>query len=187
MEDILTYFEKLSSLSDKSKRVLFDLIEKEHYSKGDIIQPIGSRCRTIYFITEGVARIFYYKDGTDITEHFAFDSNIIIRAESLFTEQPTSKGIQALTTLTLIRINSDDLFALFDLYKDIERLFYKIITHEYIALTKRVEQLQNNTATERYRELLRQTTLVNEIPLKYIATYLGITDVSLSRIRAGVK
>ncbi|MDR2221774.1 MAG: cyclic nucleotide-binding domain-containing protein [Flavobacteriaceae bacterium] len=187
MESIIAYFESLSTLSEQSKELLSDLIEEEYYGKGDIIQEIGSSCKTIYFITDGVARIFYFKDGQDITEHFAFDSHIIIRAESLFREEATAKGIQALTALKLIKINAAALFALFDLQSDIERLFYKIITNEYLSLTKRVEELQIYTATERYYELLKQTTLVNEIPLKYIATYLGITHVSLSRIRAGIK
>lgn len=184
MNELITYLDKVSPLSEDSKAVLQTLLVEQTFAKKEIIQNTDSSCKTLYFITEGIARIFYYKDGDDITEHFAFNSNLIIRAESLFTGLPTSKGIQALTPLQLIKIEASALFALFETHIDIERLFYKLITQEYLMLTKRVEQLQINTATERYEDLLTQTPLVNTIPLKYIATYLGITHVSLSRIRA---
>lgn len=187
MNDILAYFKTVSALSNESEHALSDLIQSQQFKKGDLIQEVGSSCKTLYFITSGIARIFYYKNGEDITEHFAFDSSMIIRAESLFTGLPTSKGIQALTSLELISIDASALFSLFDLHIDIERLFYRLITQAYLLLTKRVEQLQIFTATERYEELLTQTSLVNQIPLKYIATYLGITQVSLSRIRASLK
>ena len=68
--------------------------------------------------------------------------------------------------------------------KYFERLFHQIIIKEYLNATKRIESLQLLSAHERYNELLIETDLVKHIPLKYIASYLGITQVSLSRIRA---
>ena len=68
-----------------------------------------------------------------------------------------------------------------------ERLFHKLIVREYVATVHRAESLQMKTATERYLDLLRATPLLQHVPLKHIASYLGITQVSLSRIRGGVK
>ena len=185
--DIFQYFEHIYNIKNDDARIaLARIIVEEKYAKNEIIQQHGNRCRTLYFVTDGIARIFYLKDGIDITEHFAFGGNIIIRAESLFTNQPTPKGIQALTDLTIIAINAQKLFDLFEKYIDIERLFNKIFIQEYIHTTKRVESLQFKSATERYTELLNETQLVNRIPLKYIASYLGITQVSLSRIRTNL-
>lgn len=185
--NIIQYFDNIYKIKDEdAKAALLEIISHEQYSKNEIIQKAGNRCRTLYFVTDGIARIFYLKDGNDITEHFAFGGNIIIRAESLFTEQPTQKGIQALTDLTVVAINAQKLFSLFEQYIDIERLFNKIFIQEYINITKRVESLQFKSAAERYTELLNETQLVNQIPLKYIASYLGITQVSLSRIRTSL-
>jgi CRP-like cAMP-binding protein len=184
--DLFDFFDNLNKVSESAKNDLKQLISEKQFGTNEIIQEIGSRCKTIYFVQEGSARIFYYKNGNDITEHFAFENDLIVRAESLFTGKPTSKGIQAISKVKIIGINSDALFKLYDKHNDIERLFRILFEREYVNTVKRIESLQFNTAKERYLELLNTTDYVQKIPLKYIATYLGITQVSLSRIRAEI-
>ncbi|NHE56871.1 Crp/Fnr family transcriptional regulator [Cyclobacterium plantarum] len=186
MWSIFDFFDTIFRVNDQAKQALQEIIREKTYSKNEIIQAIGSRCRTIYFVKSGGARIFYYKDGTDITEHFAFDNDLIVRAESLFTGNPTSKGIQAIDATRMLAIDSEKLFHLYDQHHDLERLFRLIFEREYVNTVKRLESLQFKSAKERYLELLDTTDFVQKIPLKYIASYLGITPVSLSRIRAGI-
>ena len=81
-------------------------------------------------------------------------------------------------------LDSSSLFSLYDKYHDLERLFRIIIEQEYVNTIRRLESLQFKSAKERYLDLLHSTDLVQKIPLKYISSYLGITQVSLSRIRA---
>ena len=180
---ILKHFAVIINLTGEDLKVLENIMLVGHIDKNTIIQQPGTTCKTIYFVSDGVARIFYWKEDQDITEHFAFNDNIIIRAESLFQNQPTPKGIQAITPVQLVSIEADALFSLFPAYPNIERLFHKIIVHEYLQANKRIESLQMQTAHERYHQLMKETELVQLIPLKYIASYLGITQVSLSRIR----
>jgi CRP-like cAMP-binding protein len=184
---ILDFFNSINNLSSESLSVLEQITIEKTYQKNEVIQNIGSTCKTVYFVKEGCVRIFYLKDGNDITEHFSFDNEIIVRAESLFTGKPTSKGIQAIDESTLISIDSESLFGLYNQHHDIERLFRILFEKEYVNTVKRIESLQFKSAKERYLELLETTNYVQKIPLKYIATYLGITQVSLSRIRADVK
>lgn len=153
------------------------------FAKNETIQHPGSRCTRIYVVLDGIARIFYLKDGIDYTEHFALQNNMIIRAESLFTEQPTEKGIAAITPVTVASFSAPGLFNLFPEHHDLEQWFHKLVIQEYIHTLKRVESLQMKSAAERYQELLDSTPWVNLIPLKFLASYLGITQVSLSRIR----
>jgi len=185
--EIFQYFNSVYHLKPESQNALEEITKVMIYHKNDVIQDIGSSCRTVYFVQDGCARIFYYKDGNDITEHFAFKNEIIVRAESLFTGKPTSKGIQAIDESKILSIDSESLFKLYDQHHDIERLFRLLIENEYVNTVKRIESLQFKSAKERYAELLETTDYVQKIPLKYIATYLGITQVSLSRIRADVK
>ncbi|HMS98786.1 MAG TPA: Crp/Fnr family transcriptional regulator [Saprospiraceae bacterium] len=187
MDEIISIFNKRNPLSKEAKLSLLSLLHKRGYIKSEIILPTGSQCRTIYFVTHGITRIFYHKDGDDVTEHFAFPGDMIIRAESLFTGQPTQKGIQAISDCELISMPAQPLFDLFIVHHDLERLFNKIFIDAYVATVKRVESLQFKTATERYLELAQHTTWLNQIPLKYIASYLGITQVSLSRIRSQIR
>lgn len=183
--DIFNFFNTVYSLEKEAKAILKELIIEKSYPKNTLIQEIGSRCKTIYFVKEGCARIFYYKDGNDITEHFAFKNDLIVRAESLFTGLPTAKGIQTLDKTTVISIDSQKLFKLYNEFHSIERLFRIVFEKEYVNAVKRLESLQFKTAKERYEELIENTNIVQKIPLKHIASYLGITQVSLSRIRAG--
>lgn len=184
--ELFDFFASLQPLAPAAKTALGAIIREKSCAKNELIQATDSSCRTVYLVKSGGARIFYYKDGTDITEHFAFENDIIIRAESLFTGKPTTKGIQALVPSTLFAIDSETLFQLFDSHPTLERLFRKIIEREYVNSVKRLESLQFNTAKERYLELLATTDFVQKIPLKHISSYLGITQVSLSRIRAEI-
>jgi CRP-like cAMP-binding protein len=185
--DIFSFFESIYQISEEAHNALQKIIKVKSYNKNEIIQEIGSRCKNVYFMKDGCARIFYYKEGNDIAEHFSFKNELIVRAESLFTGKPTSKGIPAIDKSSVLSIDSESLFKLYDQHHDIERLFRLLFEKEYVNTVKRIESLQFKTAKERYAELLETSGYIQKIPLKYIATYLGITQVSLSRIRAGVK
>lgn len=185
--EILDYFESFYKIGNDAKQELKNIIFEQQYDKNVIVQNIGNTCRTLYFIKEGGARIFYYNNGNDITEHFAFKNEIIVRAESLFTGQPTMKGIETIEKTTMFTIDANTLFRLYDDYHDIERLFRLIFEKEFVNAIRRIESFQFKTATERYSELLASTDWVHRISLKHIASYLGITQVSLSRIRANLR
>jgi CRP-like cAMP-binding protein len=177
-------FESVYKISAAASADLESILQERIYPKNDIVQNIGSVCRTIYIVQSGAARIFYYKDGHDITEHFAFENEMIVRAESLFTGMPTSKGIQTLEKTKMLSIDAVALFQLFDQHHDLERLFRLLVEREYVNTVRRLESLQFKSAKERYLELLHTTDYVQKIPLKHIASFLGITQVSLSRIRS---
>jgi len=83
MHPIFHYFDRIYRVCPAARAALNDLLETEHYGKNELIQETGNSCRTVYFISSGIARIFYYKDGEDVTEHFAFAGDIIVRAESI--------------------------------------------------------------------------------------------------------
>lgn len=182
---LLTFFRKIHPISKESEQAITDLASLVSIKKNQDLQPIGVTCRTIYFVHSGLARIYYYKDGNEITEYFAFENDIIVRAESLFTGNPSKKAIQAVEDTVFIGIPSSQLFELYDSFPDIERLFRKITESAYVDTVNRIESIQFHTAEERYSQLLSENpSMIRRIPLKHIASYLGITQVSLSRIRA---
>lgn len=77
------------------------------------------------------------------------------------------------------------MFRLYDSHPDLERLFRKIFEASHVETVNRIESIQFHTAEERYKALLNEApAIIRRVPLKYIASYLGITQVSLSRIRA---
>ena len=179
------FFSRFYLLSPPAGEALGTLHRTISLKKGGILQPPGHHCNNIYFIESGVSRIFYDKDGTDITEDFEFQGALVVRAESLFTGNPSKKGIQALTACTFAAFPAGSVFALYDTHPEIERLFRLLFEAAYVKSIQRIESLQFHDARERYEALLQaQPELLQVVPLKHIASYLGITQVSLSRIRA---
>ncbi len=182
---LFQYFKKFNPLSKEAENAIAEICSIVSIKKNKDLQPIGHTCKTIYFIKKGVARIYYLKDGIDITEGFFFENSIIARVESLFTGKPSRKAIQILEDAEIVAINANGLFKLYDSFPEIERLFRKIFEAAYVDTVNRIEGIQFHTAEERYKALLAEAPeVLMRIPLKYIASYLGITQVSLSRIRA---
>jgi CRP-like cAMP-binding protein len=182
---LFQYFKKYNSLSKEAENAITEICSVINIKKNKDLQPIGHTCKTIYFINKGIARIYYYKDGIDITESFAFENNIIARVESLFTGKPSRKAIQILEDAEIVAINSTQLFKLYDTFPEIERLLRKIFEAAYVDTVNRIEGIQFHSAEERYNALINEAPDVfKRVPLKYVASYLGITQVSLSRIRA---
>ena len=184
MDALFQYFQEFNPLSKEAEKAIADISSIVSIKKNKDLQPIGHTCKTIYFIKQGVARIYYFKDGIDITERFFFENSIIARVESLFTGKPSRKAIQVLEDAEIIAINSTQLFKLYDTYPEIERLFRKIFEAAYVETVNRIEGMQFHSAEERYNALLNEApNVLLRVPLKYVASFLGITQVSLSRIR----
>lgn len=184
MEALFDYFEQFHRLSNAEKQAIGAICSIKQVKRQEMIEAVGSSTRTIYFLKTGIARTFYYKDGTDITEFFALTGNLVARVQSLLTRKCSPKGIQMLEAGELIAINATQFFQLFDTFPTIERLYRLILEASYLETVERIESLQFHSAKERYAALLKETDIIQKVPLKYIASYLGITQVSLSRIRA---
>jgi CRP-like cAMP-binding protein len=185
MTSLFQYFKKFNSLSQEAETAIAEISNIVTIKKNKDLQPIGHTCKTIYFINKGVARIYYLMDGIDITEGFFFENSIIARVESLFTGKPSRKAIQILEDAEIIAINANQLFKLYDSFPEIERLFRKIFEAAYVETVNRIEGIQFHSAEERYNALISEAPdVLKRVPLKYVASYLGITQVSLSRIRA---
>jgi len=184
MTQLLEYFKRFNLLSPEAEAAIVEISSIVNIEKNKDLQPIGHTCKTIYFINKGMARIYYFKDGIDITESFSFENNIIARVESLFSGKPSRKAIQVLEDSEIVAINAPQLFKLYNKFPEIERLFRKIFEAGYVETVNRIEGIQFHPAEERYNTLLAEApNILMRVPLKYVASYLGITQVSLSRIR----
>lgn len=173
------------NLSADAMKVFVSLIKSTHIKKGNLLVEPGKPCSNIYFITKGFARIFYYKDGKDITEGFRSESNVILSLVSLITHQPDKRGIEVLEPTDLLYINYREFEQHFELYPD----FYKMALHftnvAVMLLQKRLDGLLFESAQSRYKSLLRiYPDILQRLPLGMVASYLGITQETLSRIRA---
>lgn len=187
MENFFKHISSIHPLSEENINPLTSISSVVLVKKNTDLQPIGHTCKNIYFVNKGALRIYYFKDGIDVTESFEFETSLVARAESLFSGKPSRKAIQAIEDTEVIAINAHQLFDLYNTHHDLERLFRKIFEAAYVKTVNRIESLQFHSAEERYLNLIHDhPDVMKLVPLKHIASYLGITQVSLSRIRAKV-
>lgn len=144
----------------------------------------GSLCNKMYFLAAGLVRGFYYKEGKELTSWFAAE-NDIITSMSAFIKQETSKeNIEALEDSTLYYLSYCQLQKTYEKYPELNRLGRLLTERYYIELEEHTLSLQFRSATERYQDfVLSKSNLLQRVPLKYIASYLGISQETLSRVR----
>jgi CRP-like cAMP-binding protein len=184
LKELVEYINTLHPLSPPALQALLGICTEISFKKNTDVQPIGHTCRTIYFVKKGALRVYYRKGDRDITDSLEFENAFVARVESLVTGQPSRKGIQAIEDSVLIAINADKLRALYDDYLEIERFFRSVLVKVFIATIHRIESIQFHSAEVRYADFMKAyPDAMKRVPLKYIASYLGITQVSLSRIR----
>ncbi|MFD1755250.1 Crp/Fnr family transcriptional regulator [Rufibacter sediminis] len=147
----------------------------------------GMVCNHLYFLEQGCLRGYYNLDGKEITYWFGFENHFITSFYSFISRKPGIENIQTLEDSTLWGISYEALNQLFDLHKDLERVVRIINEQYYIRLEERLMAMQFKTARERYEQLLESSPhILRRISLGQIASYLGISQETLSRIRSHV-
>ena len=138
----------------------------------------------MYFLESGAIRGYYNLEGKEITHWFSFAPDFVTSFHSFITQQPAVESIQLLEGSVLWSISKENVDRLMKNYHEIERLVRIAYENYYIRLEERFVNAQFKTAAERYQNLLQQTPhILERVPLGYIASYLGISQETLSRIR----
>jgi|SRR5690554_4663048 len=166
-----------------------EMIQKAHHSahlrKGDYLLQKGQIANEYHIVEEGLIRTFLYDfEGNEITTGFIGDGEVVIEVASIFQRMPTQEYIQCLTDAHLWKID----FTVF------QELFHRIppfrewgrdwMSGELYKSKIRATEMITLPAAKRYLQLVKDhPQVVQQAPLKHIASYLGITDTSLSRIR----
>jgi CRP-like cAMP-binding protein len=160
-------------------------ITTEDFPKNYLLHREDTVCRKLFFIEKGMARIFYHKDGKDITFTFAPENTFTTLVDSFFEQKPSRYNLELLEAGTVSVINYDDLMNLFKKTHEIEA-FGRIITTEFLkSFSDRLNSILFQTAAERYETLqTRYPAILTRVSLGHVASYLGITQETLSRLRA---
>lgn len=186
----MTISEYLNKIYPLSKEQSLEIENKTSFKEckaGEYIIMQGKICRKLIFLQNGTMASIYENDRKTFIKDFILDYNMASVYDSFIMQSPAKYSLLAVTQSTYQYINYNDLS---ELYKKIPILYKiaKVLTDElYINVTRRMESLTLLTAEARYLELLNERPiLLEKVPLYMVASYLGITDVALSRIRARV-
>jgi CRP-like cAMP-binding protein len=185
MQNLLTQIKNYSPLSIEAQNVLEDCFEKVSFAKNELLLTQGQICRHLYFLETGALRGFYNLDGKEITHWFGFENDFVTSFHSFITGEAAVENIQLIEGGILWVISKETLTGLFNQHHEIERLVRIVYEKYYIRLEERFVNAQFKTASEWYENLLLHTPhIIERVPLGYIASYLGISQETLSRIRS---
>lgn len=145
----------------------------------------GEKCREVAFIQSGIFRSFYLSDeGKDMTYCFRFPNTMMAAYSSFISGCLSKESMQAITDAELLVLKKEKMDALVQDNLNWTKFLKIIAEQEYLELENRFFQLQRDSAAQRYRTLLKNyPDYIQKIPLQYLASYLGITQRHLSRIR----
>lgn len=173
------------SFLDEDKSFDFDSYFTSKVAKaGEYVIKQGEICRKMIFLQEGIFYMLYERGNKSFIKDFIFKNDFASVYESFITQKPANYSLKALTDCTYQSISHHDFQKSLRVIPELSRVQNTFTVGAYLNVTQRLESLITLSAEERYLELLkRRPTMLADIPLYHIASYLGITDVALSRIR----
>lgn len=183
-EIINTISNKYAPLNSECKYDFHKASEILTFKKGETLVKEGQYSDKAYFIVSGCTRAYYLNDGKDITDWFAFENDFICAINSFFYNIPSPHFIEVLEDTKLLVVSKKDIMKLSDKYHDFERLTNNVVTKTMLKLQARIVSMQFQSAEQKYQNiLLAYPKITQRVPLTHIASYIGITLETLSRIR----
>lgn len=185
MKDFFKYVLQFGSLNQQQIDLIANKATELELPKDDYFLEAGKISRQFAFLMEGITRVYYFDHkGNEITKYFIEENNIVVNLESFDNEIPSSSYVQAVTDCKFIIFSTQDWRELLNRIPGWENIVHEIISKALLQKVERRSPLVSEDATTRYLNFLKKyPNLANRIPLSYIASYLGITQSSLSRIR----
>lgn len=185
---IVRYLSAVSPLTPAAIADLEAAVRHEQHPKNTELLRIGQYAHSMYYIQKGLARAYYLHEGMEVTDYFAMEGQFIGAVPSLFTGQPSQKAIHLIEAAELYAFSSVDFEACCTAHHCVERVARRILAFGLVQEQTRIEAIRFHSAKQRYEDLERQYPgISNRSPLKFIASYLNTTQVSISRIRSGVQ
>lgn len=185
MKDFFETTQELMTLSQESKAAFISISQRLELPKRHNLVKADTVCNYVYYIEKGLSRTFYLIDGKDVTDWISTEKTFACSIVSFITRKPDIRAIELLENSILWAIHYDDLERLYKEHHEIERFGRLLISTGLVQVQQRFDDLHFASAHDRYKKLIRTNpTLIQRVPLGMIASYLGITQETLSRIRS---
>jgi CRP-like cAMP-binding protein len=183
MHPFRSYILQFTSIEETEWNAIELSLTRKEYKAGTTLLRAGDVCKKLYFVEEGLLRFFILKGGVDVSKFFTVAPYCFTSQKSFTDDIPSADSIETLEDSVIWEMNKTDAFDLLRLAS--WNSFVRMLIQEVQFNTEQLlEALQNETAEDRYLKMLESgDPLLNRIPLKHIASFLGIAPQSLSRIR----
>lgn len=182
---LLDQISKYIKIDEETKNFYLTETKTQTFSKGEILSHQNTYNRNVYFMEAGLARMFYYEKGKDITTNFYSEGKAFGSVDTIFSNVPSMYNIETVEESTITFCDYSKLEELCSVSLNSANFSRFILGNLLTQMSKRVNSLQHMTAKEKYTQLLEENPgIILRAPLGMIATYLGISQETLSRIRS---
>lgn len=184
-EKLISIFPMLKEHWEKA----MPFIKERNIPSKTIILREGDVSENLYIILNGCLRLYFIKkDGSEITSQFFFENQLVSSIESFIEKKPSRRYLESLEQTAACFISAKDMRKMIDLHEDFRKWYSSYLKNRLVYYTRIHASFILDSPEERYLKLIDEYPhILQRIPHYYIATYLGITPVSLSRIRARIK
>ncbi|MFB6454086.1 Crp/Fnr family transcriptional regulator [Chitinophaga sp. Hz27] len=186
-----TYFDSLLNalntihpLSEELTNDIVNRVQLRKFGKKEIVLREGETNSYLYYVKSGILRAYYEKNAEEVTNWFMSEGDFIVSVFSFFTRNPSYEFIEVLKDSELVMIHFDDLNYLYNKHLEFNIVGRKLTEWYYVKSEERLFAMRKQRALERYEHLLANyPELISQVPGKYLASYLGMTLETLSRIK----
>lgn len=183
---IKSYFNSLAPLTEGEWLAFQAMLSPHNISKGARLVNEGETASRVYFINKGALRLYYKKDEeNEVTGNFFFENSLAGSFESYITRQPSRQILEALEDCELLSLTYENQQALYETHQVFYKVFMVLLQKRFADMQKLIALYILTNPARRYEFLQKEfPEIIQRVPQKYIASFLGITPVSLSRLKA---
>lgn len=185
MEEVIAHFSRYIKLSDELKHEIIERIQIKSFKKGQLVHDASKICTESYFIQKGILRTYFFKDGKEVSEYFCSTGEWTNSPRSFMQRKLDIYYIDAIEDTDVFCINVHNLVYLFDHFPEMERYARLSMGTLFGQIIERITSMRFTSAKEKYEHFCTlYHDIYHRIPLGMVASYLGITQETLSRVRA---
>ena len=181
--DLKKFISKYVTLSDGELENITNKFKSKTVKKANYLLRQGDTCKDLVFVQKGCLRLYYLKDDIEVSVWFAFEHSSAIEIYSFISDSPSNYFLQAIEDSEVLYLSKTELNKLYlhqPKMQEMMRCFWEDVI---LNLINRFTALQKDSAKKRYLDLLTTPAYLEAIPQKYLASFIGVTPTSLSRIR----
>ena len=177
------FISKYCHIPESDWQQIYPCLKRKVIQPGELILEEGKICRNVYFLESGFLRYFVWKDGVDVSKFFTIPPYCFTSQRSFTQQIPSTENIEALEESVIWEMTREDAYRLFEI-KSWSNFVRNLVQEVQFFTEEILVDIQNKTAEERYKEMLINGHIfLEKVPLKHLASFLGIAPQSLSRIR----
>ncbi|UTN02637.1 Crp/Fnr family transcriptional regulator [Flavobacterium bizetiae] len=187
-EQLRDYIKGRIEVSDESLNTILSYFKPLKHAKNELLVSAGQTSQHTYFVGKGCLRIYYInEEGKDVTRYIAFENQIATALVSFITKAPSAEYIQVIEKSELLYISHEDFNHLLQNVPEWLQFYCRYLERAYVNNTNRLMSFTTMDARERYQLLLKiNPTIVKRLPNKIVASYINVSQETLSRLKSKV-